>query len=263
MKEYMIYLYLLSALIVGVSMGILGSGGSILTVPILVYILHRPEKLAILESLAIVGVIAFVSAFSYGYRKQIDWKSVCFFGLPGIVGAYFGASQAHYISDRIQLILFSLTMLGVAYAMLREGNLPFISKIDQKRSVRMTMFQGFLVGTLTGLIGAGGGFIIVPTLTILRQLDIKRAIGTSLVIITMNTVTGFIQQWISLHPISMESNWVIIFVFALFGIIGSLVGSYYADKIPQKSLKKLFGVCVFCLGFLIFFEQFSQSIYFK
>ena len=257
----MTYLYLVGAIIVGVSMGILGSGGSILTVPILVYILHRPEKLAILESLAIVGSIAFVSAFSYGYRKQIDWKSVCFFGLPGIVGAYLGASQAHFISGRIQLILFSLTMIGVACAMFRDGNVPIIERIDQKNSNWMTICQGLLIGVLTGLIGAGGGFIIVPTLTILRQLDIKQAIGTSLVIITMNTLTGFIQQFVSLHPLSMESNWLIIGIFAFFGIIGSLVGSYYADKIPQKSLKRVFGVCVLSLGLLIFFQQFSQTFF--
>ena len=180
-------LALLGALAIGISLGLLGSGGSILTVPILVFILKRPEKLAITESLAIVGFIAAVAALSYARRTQIHWRSILLFGVPGMLGAYAGASGSCYISSTLQLTLFAIVMLVVAVVML-FGPSSFEKFNSSQYSTWLIVAEGFIVGCLTGFLGVGGGFLIVPVLIIFGNLSIFFAIGTSLVIIAMNWI---------------------------------------------------------------------------
>ncbi len=148
---------LFGALVIGISLGLLGAGGSILTLPVLVFMLHRPEKLAIAESLLIVGLISLVGAIPYGARREIHWRSVLYFGLPGMFGAYLGASFSIYLNSSVQLTLFALMMFGVAWFML-FGPLSIHGIISSGNSNWSLAACGISVGCITGLIGIGGGF---------------------------------------------------------------------------------------------------------
>lgn len=241
-------LAVLGALIVGISLGLLGSGGSILTVPVLVFVLHRPDKLAIAESLAIVACIAFAGAFYYSLCRQVEWKSVLYFGLPGVVGAYLGASCTPLLSGSIQIALFAIIMFVVA-GMMFFGPIASQNKVVlTPQPASMTATQGFFVGCLTGLIGCGGGFLIVPALVLLNQLTMRLAIGTSLVVITLNSLTGFIKQWYILSHMEMEISWHTIGLFSIIGIVGSFVGSMLSSRCSQESLRKIFAIAIFFLG---------------
>lgn len=242
------------ALIVGISLGLLGSGGSILTVPVLVFVIHRPDKLAIAESLAIVAFIAFSGALYNSLCRQVHWRSVIYFGLPGVVGAYAGASCTSLLTGSAQMILFALTMYIVAWMMLFTSAPSPEKGTPTSPSAGMTASQGFLVGCLTGLIGCGGGFLIVPALVLLNQLTMRLAIGTSLVIITLNALTGFIKQWLILSKMQMEVSWSTIGLFSMIGIVGSFVGSTLSSRCSQKSLRTIFAIAIFMLGTFLLFK---------
>jgi uncharacterized protein len=245
---------LLGAIFVGLTLGLLGSGGSILTVPVLLYILQRPEKLAIAESLAIVGAIALLGAIPYMKRTQVHWTSVFFFGLPGMLGACIGGNCSYYCSGKVQLIFFSITMLIVAAVML-FGPSSFEKFTPSHQAIWKTLLEGFLIGLMTGLFGVGGGFLIVPALVMLCNLSMTLAVGTSLVIIAVNSITGFIQQLISLHALQMDVDWNIIFMISTAGILGSMIGGFMSHKISQFFLRKAFGVSVLLMGFYILFSK--------
>lgn len=253
-------LALFGALIIGISLGLLGSGGSILTVPVLVYVLHHPEKMAIAESLAIVGIIAFFAAIPYGFRSQIHWKSVFLFGLPGMFGAYAGACGSHYVSASVQLILFACAMFVVAGLMV-FGPVAFATKKTSDSSNLIIITEGFLVGCLTGLIGCGGGFIIVPALVFLFNLPMTLAIGTSLVIIALNSFSGFAKHLIELNGMRVQMDWNTILILALAGIVGSFAGKLIAGNFSQERLRQIFGVSVFLVGSYILITQIYHRFY--
>lgn len=247
-------LALLSALIVGISLGLLGSGGSICTVPVLVFILQRPEKVAIAESLAIVGSIAVVAAIPYILRTQVHWRSVLLFGLPGVGGAYFGGYESYYISGFIQLTIFALIMIVVAGIML-FGSPPVNQPTPYQQPPLLTILEGFLLGCMTGCIGVGGGFLIVPALVILNHLSMSFAIGTSLIIITMNAFTGFFRQLVVLDALQLNVDWRVIVVISIVGILGSLAGSSIGKNISQIYLRKIFGLNALAMGMYILFSR--------
>ena len=160
----------LGALVVGLSLGLLGSGGSILTVPVLIFLVGEPEKVAIAESLAIVGGIALVGSLPFAVRKLIDWRSVAFFGVPGMAGAYLGALLSRYVSGGFQLALFALIMLVAAFFMFRPPAVPRSAAAAPRRPWKIGL-DGLVVGVLTGFVGVGGGFLIVPALVLLGGLS--------------------------------------------------------------------------------------------
>lgn len=240
-------LALLGALAIGVSLGLLGSGGSIITVPILVFILQRPEKIAICESLAIVGSVALVGAIPYMLRGQVKWKGVLLFGVPGMLGAWLGGWVCYYISGTIQLIFFAFVMLIVAGIMLSNQSI-FEKMTFACQSVEVTILEGFFIGCLTGLIGVGGGFLIVPSLVLLCNLSMPFAIGTSLVIIAMNALIGFVQQLFVLKALHLSVDWKIIVTISIAGILGGLYGGWIGNRIPQIYLRKAFGLSVLAMG---------------
>lgn len=247
-------LAIFGALIIGMSLGLLGSGGSLLTVPVLIFIMNQPEKLAIAESLAIVGSIAFIGSLPYAIRAQIHWKSVLFFGLPGMLGSYLGACGSYYISDTIQLILFALMMFLVSGVMI-FGPTTFEKFITMQYSIWRIVLEGFIIGCLTGLLGVGGGFLIVPALILFSHMSMFFAIGTSLVIITMNSFIGFIEQLIILRALQMEVNWEIIGIIALVGSLGSFSGSFIAKRFSQFRLRQGFGISVLFMGTYILLKE--------
>lgn len=245
---------LIGALIIGLSLGLLGSGGSILTVPILVYMLDRPEKVAVAESLAIVGMIALAGVIPYARQKQIDWRTVLFFGLPGIAGVSLGACCSFFISSWVQLTFFSIVLLGIALFIL-FGPESYEIVPRSTYSKWGTALKGGLLGTMTGLLGIGGGVLIVPSLVIFCSLQIPVAVGTSLVIISLNAMIGFSMELFALRLLDLHINWHVILLFALLGILGCFAGSFISHNISKVKLRKVLGCGILVLGASMLFTQ--------
>ncbi|MGE4197282.1 MAG: sulfite exporter TauE/SafE family protein, partial [Phycisphaerales bacterium] len=172
----------IGAVLIGVSLGLLGSGGSILTVPILLALGHA-DKQAIAESLAIVGCISLFGAIRQGIRGEVDWRAAAFFAIPGTAGAYLGAKLAEFVPGPVQIVALGIIMLAAALMMafykIKECH------GDEKPSVAVMIAVGLGVGTITGLVGIGGGFLIVPSLVLAGRVPLKRSIGTSLAVIVL------------------------------------------------------------------------------
>jgi len=232
----------LGALAIGLSLGLLGSGGSILTVPVLIYFFDQPEKLAIAGSLAIVGLIALFGSLSYIRKGLIDWRSVLLFGIPGMIGTYGGAYISQFISGILQLSLFAFVMLAAALFMLK----PSASQADipQRQNYKI-IIDGLIVGVVTGLVGVGGGFLIVPALVLMGGLTMHVAIGTSLCIIALKSSSGFYKYIQVLEQQNLTLDWQIIGFVTLVGIVGSLIGNMVSSRLPQARLKRYFAYFLF------------------
>jgi uncharacterized protein len=241
---------LLGAVVIGLSLGLLGSGGSILTVPVLVYLVQEPQKLAIAESLAIVGGISLVGALPYVFKKHVHWKSVVWFGIPGVAGTYLGAYFSQWLSGAMQLLLFAFMMLAAAYTMWRAKN-PRAN--TNNHPYWQILLEGLAVGIITGLVGVGGGFLIIPALVLLGGLSMRLAVGTSLVIIAMKSFVGFFKYVDVLG--SYQVNWSLITLFVGLGVVGSFAGSFLSQTLPQRLLRKLFAVALVALGIFILYQN--------
>ena len=246
------------AVAIGLSLGLLGSGGSILTVPVLVYLVGQDEKSAIAGSLAIVGLIAVAGSLSYVRDRLIDWRSVWLFGLPGMAGTYMGAAASVYVSGIVQLSAFALVMLGAAYSMLRPRNhrppaLP-------RESWRISL-DGVVVGALTGFVGVGGGFLIVPALVVLGGLCMHRAVATSLVIIAMKSAVGYAKYRSVLEASGLELDYNVIFVVTLLGIAGSIIGAQVAKNLSKQALHSGFGWILILMGGYILATSIPELFY--
>jgi hypothetical protein len=244
----------IGALIVGLSLGLMGSGGSILTVPILIYIAGEPEKAAIAESLGIVGLISFVGSIPYALKKQIHWRSVILFGIPGMIGTYGGAIIAGFVSGTFQLILFAVVMLLAAGLMFRNKRSDTEASVQNKpQQWWIVAIEGLIVGVLTGLVGVGGGFLIVPALVLLGGLSMHLAIGTSLVIIALKSFSGFFKYLDVLEELNLSVNWELVLIFSLIGAVGSFVGKTIGSKISGQKLKRGFAVFLLFMGAYIIY----------
>ena len=239
----------LGALLVGLVLGLLGSGGSILTVPVLVYLVGEPNKLAIAESLGIVTLISLVGAMPFAYRGQVDWRSVGLFGAPGMAGAYLGAYLSKFMPGTLQLAIFAAVMLLAAMMMFRR-TVPG-SRDDGVRVYWKVMLDGLGVGVLTGLVGVGGGFLIVPALVLLGGLPMHLAIGTSLCIIALKSISGFVKYIDVLGEAGLSVHWDLVLIFSLIGIVGSFIGGRIGAYVPQARLKRGFAVFLVLMGVII------------
>ena len=237
------------AMAIGLSLGLLGSGGSILTVPVLLYLVGQDEKVAIAGSLLIVGLIALVGCVSYVQQRLVHWRSVVLFGIPGMAGTYLGAWSSAFVSGTFQLVVFAAVMLAAAYFMLRPMEL---SETNQpRREAWRISADGLLVGALTGFVGVGGGFLIVPALVLLGGLSMHRAVATSLVIIAMKSAVGFVKYQDVLAAEQLQLDGSVIGLVAALGIVGSLLGSYTAQHIPKEQLQKAFAGILVVIGVLM------------
>ena len=276
----------LGATLVGLSLGLLGSGGAILTVPILVYLVGHDEKAAIVESLAIVGAIALFGAARASFAKQIDWKSALLLAIPGVFGTLLGTHVAQWIPGAVQLLLLAALMLTASVLMFRsprksepmpndvdtsvtdfsvtDFSVTDLSANDQAPTSGSAIIaaQGFALGFMTGIVGIGGGFLIVPVLVLLRRLPMKIAIGTSLAIIAVNCTAGLVKSIFAgsaaLHPSATEQNaidWTVIGLFIALGIVGSLIGSLLARRIDQATLRKVFAVFLVVMAGYVAWRQ--------
>ena len=241
-------LTLFGALAIGLSLGLLGSGGSILTVPVLHYLVGQPEKLAIGGSLLVVGLIAVAAAVPYAFSRQVDWRNVAWFGLPGMAGAWLGATLARWVPGPVQLALFALVMLVAAWRMLRGG---VMQRPDHEPRRMAVVAGGIGVGALSGLVGVGGGFLIVPALVLLAGVPMASAVGTSLAVIALNSFTGFLKYLGVLQQQSLELDWRVLLTVAGIGVIGSFAGHRLGRRLPQATLRRLFGVFLVVMGLFI------------
>ena len=241
-------LVLLGALAIGLSLGLLGSGGSILTVPVLHYLLGQPEKLAIGGSLLVVGLIAAAASIPYAMHRQVDWRNVAWFGLPGMAGAWLGATLAHWVPGPVQLGLFAVVMLVAAWRMLRGEALR---SGDGTPHALAVIAGGAGVGALSGLVGVGGGFLVVPALVLLAGVPMTSAVGTSLAVIALNAFAGFARHLGVLERHSLELEWGVLLAVSGVGVIGSFVGHRLGRRLPQAALRKVFGVFLVAMGLFI------------
>jgi len=244
----------IGALFVGLSLGLMGSGGSILTVPVLIYLAGEQEKVAIAESLGIVGAISLVGAIPYAFKQQVHWRSVILFGLPGMIGAYGGAIISGFVSGTFQLILFAIVMLLAAGLMFRNKKVDS-ENVDAEKNQKwwIIAIEGLVVGVLTGLVGVGGGFLIVPALVLLGGLPMHLAIGTSLVIIAMKSFSGFFKYIDVLEELNLSVNWELVLIFSLIGAVGSFAGRAVGSKISGEKLKRGFAIFLLFMGAYIIY----------
>ncbi len=249
----------LGAILIGVCLGLLGSGGAIITVPLLVYLVGHAEKQAIAESLLIVGAISLAGALHAGVKNRLSARHVVLMGLPGMVGAFLGALAAKFISGPVQLVLLSLVML-VASAVMFRGR----PQSDERPAVRqrawILMAQGLGVGVLTGLLGVGGGFLLVPTLVLLARLPMSLAVGTSLGIIALNCVTGFAKSWHALERFGLAIDWRVCAVFIGLGVVGIVVGTEVGGRMNQRLLRRIFAVFLVVMAVYIFVKEWPHAM---
>jgi uncharacterized membrane protein YfcA len=243
-----VILALLGALAIGLSLGLLGSGGSILTVPVLHYLVGQPDKLAIGGSLLVVGLVSAAACVPYAFTRRVDWRNVAWFGLPGVGGAWLGATLAHWVPGPLQLALFAGVMLLAAWRMLR-GQALATGGHRPGRSV--VVAGGLAVGILSGLVGVGGGFLIVPALVLLAGVSMANAVGTSLAVIALNAASGFCKYLGVLGKAGLTLDWRVLLTIAAVGIVGSYAGHRLGRRLPQATLRRLFGWFLVAMGLFV------------
>jgi len=238
------------AVAIGVSLGLLGSGGSILTVPVLVYLVGQDEKVAIAGSLFVVGLIALAGGLQYIRQQLIDWQKVFVFGLPGMAGTYLGAVIAAYVPGIVQLALFAVVMLLASVMMLRPIDLAAAAGRPARAYWKIAV-DGLGVGVLTGLVGVGGGFLIVPALVLLGGMGMHRAVATSLIIIALKSFSGLYKYLDVLDAQNLALDWPVLGIVTALGIAGSVVGGKIANRLPQDTLKRWFAIFLILMGLYI------------
>jgi len=248
----------LGAIAIGVSLGLLGSGGSILTVPVLVYLLAQDEKVAIAGSLFVVGSIALAGSLQYVRHRLIDWRNVLVFGIPGMLGTYLGAAIAAFIPGVVQLAFFALVMLLASYMMLRPVRLT--GEPHKPRETWKIAVDGLIVGIITGLVGVGGGFLIVPALVLLGGLPIHSAVATSLVIIALKSYSGFFKYVDVLDKQNLALDWPTLAIVTALGIAGSFAGARIANRMPQDKLKRGFGYFLIVMAIYILWRSAPEAL---
>ena len=265
--EFLHILGYVSALIIGISLGLIGGGGSILAVPVLAYLFSVNEKVATAYSLFIVGASALVGGWKQHLKGFVDWKTAVVFGIPAIIGVTL---VRHYLVPVLPDVLFhignfdftrrmgmfglfAILMIPAAYSMLKTKK-EVLKNVqgEVKYNYPLILAEGLLVGGITGLIGAGGGFLIIPALVILANVEMKVAVGTSLIIIAIKSLMGFFLG----DAITMEINWQFLLMFTGLSFLGIFIGSYISNYIDGNKLKKGFGYFILVMAVFIFYMEF-------
>jgi uncharacterized protein len=261
------------AALIGLSLGLLGGGGSILTVPIFVYVLGFGAKEAIAMSLAVVGAVSLFGAVGHFRMGNVNVRVALIFGSVAMVGTYLGARLAIYFTGAGQLALFAAVMLLAAFFMFREKepgpSIPeeWLAESAAEEAMRdaavvpgaapvermplaLIVVEGMAVGVLTGLVGVGGGFVIVPALVLLAKIPMKQAVGTSLLVIAMKSAAGFFG-----YLGQVEIPWGFMTLFTAVAITGILGGAYLVRFVSQGALKRAFAVFLLVMGGFILYQN--------
>ena len=233
------------ALLIGLSLGLLGGGGSILTVPMLVYVLHVDTKQSIASSLFVVGVTSLIGTIAHARAGRVRWKVGLLFGVAGMLGATLGGQVAASLAGPVLLILFAAIMLATAGAMMRGRREPTGAVAPRDLPLAKAAGIGASVGVLSGLVGAGGGFLVVPALALVGGLGMGDAVGTSLLVIAMQSLAGFAR-----HAAHTPLDWTLLGVITTTAILGSLAGARFASRLSAATMRRAFAWLV--LGMAIF-----------
>jgi uncharacterized protein len=242
----MLYLLGLAAsLLIGVSLGLIGGGGSIITVPVLIYLLRVPVHEAIGMSLLVVGITSAAGAYLH-HRKgaHLDIKSGLLFGSAGLIGAYFGSLVSYLVPEKLLLLMFSLLMMIIAILMLRG---PREARGTGRAPLWKTLPAGISIGFLTGFLGVGGGFLIVPALVFLQRLNTRTAIGTSLLVISMNCAAGLAG-----HLTAESFQLTQIMLISILALSGLLAGTILSRHSSPQQLRRFFAFFVLAVGIGLF-----------
>ncbi|MFC0582722.1 sulfite exporter TauE/SafE family protein [Micrococcoides hystricis] len=258
MEPIFILVLALSALI-GVTLGLLGGGGSILTVPLLVYVAGFGEKEAIAASLFIVGTTSIVATIGHARNRRVQWRTGLIFGAASMIGAFAGGWIGGYVPGNILLILFAIMMLATSIAMIRGRKKPKVLASAETTDAPVAprslplgriLLDGGVVGLATGMVGAGGGFLVVPALNLLGGLPMAVAVGTSLLVIVMKSFAG-----LSGYLFSVQLDWTPVLAITGMAILGSFAGAALAGKINETKLRKIFGYFVLVMGVFVLGQE--------
>ncbi len=225
------------ALAVGLTLGLLGGGGSILTVPAIVFAMGIDPKTAVVMSLPIVGGAALVGAARHLWMGNVDLPVAIPFGLAAMLGAYGGAWIGRFLAGSTQLTILAVVMVLAAISMLRSAPPPERAPSTPHRVTPQLLLIGVVTGVLTGMVGIGGGFLLVPALVLLAGVSMHKAVGTSLLVITMNTAAGYAG-----YHAAVEVPWDLVLWFGGLASVGILLGSALVPRIPQLALKRAFAL---------------------
>ena len=259
------YIGYFASILIGVALGLIGGGGSILTVPVLVYLFAVEPVIATAYSLFIVGLTSAVGSFGYFKKGLVNIKTAIVFGIPSIVAVFttralivpaipkeiFSIGNFTLTKDLFLMLLFAVIMIIASYSMIKKEKTKASEESqEQKFNYPLILIEGALVGIITGLVGAGGGFLIIPALVILSKLPMKEAVGTSLVIIAAKSLIGFFGE-------GGESiiDWQFLFTISAFAIIGIFIGTSLSKKIDGTKLKPAFGWFVLVMGIYIITKE--------
>lgn len=259
------YIGYFASILIGVALGLIGGGGSILTVPVLVYLFAVEPVLATAYSLFIVGLTSAVGTVGYFKKGLVNIKTAIVFGIPSIIAVFttrayivpaipkeiFSTGSFTLTKDLFLMLLFAVIMVIASYTMIKKDKKNTIEETgEQKFNYPLILIEGAIVGIITGLVGAGGGFLIIPALVILSKLPMKEAVGTSLVIIAAKSLIGFFGE-------GGESiiDWLFLFTISAFAIIGIFIGTAISKKIDGNKLKPAFGWFVLVMGIYIITKE--------
>ena len=255
----------ISSILIGISLGLIGSGGSILTVPVLVYLFGIDAVAATAYSLFIVGFTAAVGSFGYFKKGLVNVKTAIVFGIPSIVAVFltrayivpaipkevFSIGDFMVTKSILMMLLFALLMVAASYSMIKKDKKKREEVLGpQKFNYPVILIEGAIVGLVTGLVGAGGGFLIIPALVLLSKLPMKEAVGTSLVIIAAKSLIGFFGE-----GGETVIDWVLLTSVAAFATVGIFIGIYLSKKIDGAKLKPIFGWFVLIMGIYIIIKE--------
>lgn len=246
----MLIVTLVAAAMVGLTLGLFGGGGSILTVPLLVYIAGVPAKQAIAMSLFVVGVTSAVSAIAHARAGRVRWRTGLVFGAAGMAGAYGGGLLGPHLPEALLLTAFALMMAATAIAMIRGRQAPGQPSECASPPITLVVTEGVIVGVVTGLVGAGGGFLVVPALVLLGGLPMDVAVGTSLIVIAMKSFAG-LAGYLQATPV----DWPIASAVTAAAVAGGLVGGRLTRWIRADRLRAAFGWFVLVMGTFVLSRQ--------
>jgi uncharacterized membrane protein YfcA len=241
-------LALLGAVAIGLSLGLTGAGGSILTLPVLVYLAGIAPRAAVGLSLLIVGTAALVGAWQRARAREVHFRAAGMFVLSGMVGAALGARLTPLLSPTALMLSFASLMVVVALRMLLAGD-PALPPAPECKPVRC-LLAGGVVGVLTGFLGVGGGFLLMPALVKFARLPLRVATGTSLAIIACNSAAGFVS-----HLSETPVPWHLAAVFSIIAAAGVLVGGKVASKLPEQTLRRAFAFFVLMVAAIVFWQR--------
>jgi hypothetical protein len=247
---------LMLSVLVGVSLGLLGGGGSILTVPILAYVAGMDAKEAIAASLFVVGVTSAVSVVAHARNGRVRWRTGLIFGAAGMAGAFGGGLLGGYIPGTILMIAFALMMLATAAAMIRGRRGQAGAPTVQELPVLKVVVEGLVVGLVTGIVGAGGGFLVVPALVLLGGLPMSVAVATSLLVIAMKSFAGLAG-----YLTTVQLDWPLVLGVTAAAVAGSFVGARLAGIVPEQALRKGFGLFVLAMAVFVLVQELAVPLW--